>query len=211
MLTPKKITKKDVMEDLRFLRNQKESKAPTQLARLKAAAKETKSTIQKVKKGGTIKSKTVLKKRKTVRKMAEGGSAGCPEGYYYDIEAGNCKKVGSKPGLLSGNSAKLGLGILGAAGAAMGAVNAASSLKRMNRQATDKMVDTTMNTINAPMKKGGTVKKGMGFKAAQKMIMKKQGLSKERAGAILAAGARKASPAAKRKNPNLKKVKTSKK
>jgi hypothetical protein len=50
-------------------------------------------------------------------------------------------------------------------------------------------------------------KKGMGFKAAQKQIAKKQGISMERAGAILAEGARKASPAAKRKNPNLKKVK----
>jgi len=50
-------------------------------------------------------------------------------------------------------------------------------------------------------------KKGMGFKAAQKNIAKKQGISMERAGAILAAGARKASPAAKKANPNLKKVK----
>ena len=50
-------------------------------------------------------------------------------------------------------------------------------------------------------------KKGMGFKKAQRSIAKKQGISLERAGAILAAGARKASPAAKRKNPNLKKVK----
>ena len=50
-------------------------------------------------------------------------------------------------------------------------------------------------------------KKGMGFKAAQKSIAKKQGISEERAGAILAAGARKASAAAKKKNPNLKKVK----
>ena len=49
--------------------------------------------------------------------------------------------------------------------------------------------------------------KGMGFKAAQKNIAKKQGISMERAGAILAAGARKASPAAKKANPNLKKVK----
>lgn len=51
------------------------------------------------------------------------------------------------------------------------------------------------------------VKKGMGFKKAQSQIAKKQGISKERAGAILAAGARKASAAAKKKNPNLKKVK----
>ena len=49
-------------------------------------------------------------------------------------------------------------------------------------------------------------KKGMGFKAAQQGIAKKQGISMERAGAILAAGARKASPAAKKANPNLLKV-----
>ena len=49
-------------------------------------------------------------------------------------------------------------------------------------------------------------KKGMGFAAAQKSIAKKQGISEKRAGAILAAGARKASPAAKKANPNLKKV-----
>jgi hypothetical protein len=49
-------------------------------------------------------------------------------------------------------------------------------------------------------------KKGMGFKKAQEQIAKKQGISKERAGAILAAGARKASPEAKKKNPNLLKV-----
>lgn len=46
-----------------------------------------------------------------------------------------------------------------------------------------------------------------GFKAAQSKIAAKEGISKDRAGAILAAGARKASPAAKRKNPNLKRVK----
>jgi hypothetical protein len=49
--------------------------------------------------------------------------------------------------------------------------------------------------------------KGMGFKAAQKSIAKKQGIPMKNAGAILAAGARKASPAAKKTNPNLKKVK----
>lgn len=49
-------------------------------------------------------------------------------------------------------------------------------------------------------------KKGIGFKAAQKAIAAKQGIGMERAGAILASGARKASPAAKAKNPNLKKV-----
>jgi hypothetical protein len=49
-------------------------------------------------------------------------------------------------------------------------------------------------------------KKGMGFAAAQESIAKKQGIPMENAGAILAAGARKASPAAKKANPNLKKV-----
>jgi hypothetical protein len=50
-------------------------------------------------------------------------------------------------------------------------------------------------------------KKGMGFAAAQSAIAKKQGIPMKNAGAILAAGARKASPAAKKANPNLKKVK----
>ena len=45
-----------------------------------------------------------------------------------------------------------------------------------------------------------------GFKAVQAKIAAKQGVSKESAGAILAAGARKASPAAVKKNPMLKKV-----
>ena len=49
-------------------------------------------------------------------------------------------------------------------------------------------------------------KKGMGFKKAQQSIARRQGVSMERAGAILAAGTRKASAAAKRRNPNLKKV-----
>ena len=52
-----------------------------------------------------------------------------------------------------------------------------------------------------------TVKKGMGFAAAAKNIAKKQGVSKESASAILASSTRKASPAAKKTNPNLKKVK----
>ena len=50
-------------------------------------------------------------------------------------------------------------------------------------------------------------KKHPGFKAVQSSIAKKQGISKEAAGAILAASTRKASPKAKRANPNLKKVK----
>lgn len=50
-------------------------------------------------------------------------------------------------------------------------------------------------------------KKHPGFKKAQAEIAKKQGISEERAGAILASGARKASPQAKKENPRLKKVK----
>ena len=50
-------------------------------------------------------------------------------------------------------------------------------------------------------------KKVRGFKANQAKIAKKQGVSMERAGAILAAGARKASPAARKRNPRLRKVK----
>ena len=49
-------------------------------------------------------------------------------------------------------------------------------------------------------------KKHPGFAKVQAKIAAKQGISKDRAGAILAAGARKASPAAIKANPNLKKV-----
>ncbi len=50
-----------------------------------------------------------------------------------------------------------------------------------------------------------------GFKNVQASIAKKQGVSKKAAGAILASATRKASPAAKRANPALKKVKAKKK
>lgn len=50
-------------------------------------------------------------------------------------------------------------------------------------------------------------KKGMGFKAASKSVQQKQGVSKESADRIIAAGARNASAKAKKANPNLKKVK----
>ena len=45
-----------------------------------------------------------------------------------------------------------------------------------------------------------------GFKKAQASIAKKEGVSSERAGAILAAGARKASASAVKANPRLKRV-----
>lgn len=47
----------------------------------------------------------------------------------------------------------------------------------------------------------------MSFKSVQSKIAKKEGVSKKRAGAILASATRRASPAAKRKNPKLYKVK----
>jgi hypothetical protein len=53
--------------------------------------------------------------------------------------------------------------------------------------------------------KGG--KAHPGFAKASSSIARRQGISQERADKILAAGARKASAKAKRKNPRLKKVK----
>ncbi len=50
-------------------------------------------------------------------------------------------------------------------------------------------------------------KKHPGFDATSRKIAKQQGVSQERADAILAASSRKASPAAKRSNPCLKRVK----
>ena len=49
-------------------------------------------------------------------------------------------------------------------------------------------------------------KKHPGFKAVQKKIARKSGVSMERAGAILAASSRGASKAAKKKNPRLRRV-----
>lgn len=46
-----------------------------------------------------------------------------------------------------------------------------------------------------------------GFQGAQQQIMKKEGVSKAAAGAILANATRNASPAAKAKNSRLKRVK----
>lgn len=50
-------------------------------------------------------------------------------------------------------------------------------------------------------------KKVKGFKANQKQIAQREGISEDAAGAILAKASRNASPAAKAKNPALKKVK----
>lgn len=46
-----------------------------------------------------------------------------------------------------------------------------------------------------------------GFKAVQKSIAAKEGVSSARAGAILASASRKASASAKKKNPHLLRVK----
>ena len=51
------------------------------------------------------------------------------------------------------------------------------------------------------------MKKHPGFAAVQSSIAKKDGVSKNAAGAILASATRKASSKAKKKNPKLKKVK----
>jgi hypothetical protein len=51
------------------------------------------------------------------------------------------------------------------------------------------------------------MKKHPGFKKVQASIAKKQGISSERAGKILASKTRSASKAAKKANPRLKRVK----
>lgn len=61
------------------------------------------------------------------------------------------------------------------------------------------------------MKKLGKEHEARGFQHIQDIIAKKEGLSKKSAGAILAARTREASASAKRKNPNLKKVRMPKK
>jgi acetyl-CoA acetyltransferase len=62
-------------------------------------------------------------------------------------------------------------------------------------------------TSGAIKRRLAPVHKGMGFSAAQSNIAKRQGISQERAGAILAASTRNASRSAKKANPNLNKVK----
>lgn len=54
--------------------------------------------------------------------------------------------------------------------------------------------------------KGMPKKSHPGFAAVQAKIAKRQGISQERAGAILAAGARKASTKAVKANPRLKRI-----
>ena len=63
----------------------------------------------------------------------------------------------------------------------------------------------------AAAKKSAKPKKGEGFNKASASIARREGVSPARADAILAASTRKASPKAKRANPNLKKVPMKKK
>lgn len=67
------------------------------------------------------------------------------------------------------------------------------------------MAKKCMKCGGAMYKKGGAAHPG--FKAVAAGIAKKQGVSKEAASAILASSSRKASPAAKKANPRLKRVK----
>lgn len=62
------------------------------------------------------------------------------------------------------------------------------------------------NTMAAKKKAYGKKKAHPGFKAAASSIERREGVSKERADAMLAAGARNASVSAKRANPRLGKV-----
>lgn len=55
--------------------------------------------------------------------------------------------------------------------------------------------------------KGGHSKAHPGFKSVAKSIAAKEGVSEQRADAMLAASTRRASPAAKAKNSRLKRVK----
>lgn len=59
--------------------------------------------------------------------------------------------------------------------------------------------------------KKAAAKKGMGFGKAQAQIAKKSAVSPQAAAAILASSTRRASPAAKKANPNLKKITPKKK
>lgn len=61
--------------------------------------------------------------------------------------------------------------------------------------------------MSAGRKKKAKPKAHPGFKAVQASIAAKEGISPDAAGAILAASTRKASPAAKAANPNLRRVK----
>lgn len=68
-------------------------------------------------------------------------------------------------------------------------------------------VTKNINLISETNHAGKEGEINMSFKSVQKGIAKKEGIPMKNAGAILANASRKASPAAKRANPNLRKVK----
>ena len=93
-----------------------------------------------------------------VKKMAKGGNP-CPEGYYWGPN-GDCLPQAKKPGLLAGNSAKVGVATLGAIGAGMGAVARATSAKANAKRDMKKKVDETAKKLTSNvMKKGGSTDK----------------------------------------------------
>jgi len=63
------------------------------------------------------------------------------------------------------------------------------------------------NTYNGPVRPSAAKKQHPGFKSVQQSIAAREGIPLLNAGAIHAKPTRKASPAAKAKNPNLRKVK----
>jgi hypothetical protein len=92
------------------------------------------------------------------RKMAKGGSAGCPPGYYIEYTGGPCLKI---PKTFDGPSVKVAGAILGTGISALGARIASNiSENRKEKKEIKKSVDETAKKItNKVMKKGGMVKK----------------------------------------------------
>lgn len=66
---------------------------------------------------------------------------------------------------------------------------------------------TALSGLSKPVEKAEKSEKHPGFKAVQSKVASKEGISKKKAGAIIASSTRKASSAAKMANPALKKVK----
>tara|TARA_R110000868_G_scaffold246751_1_gene503306 strand:+ start:283 stop:603 length:321 start_codon:yes stop_codon:yes gene_type:complete len=93
-----------------------------------------------------------------MKKMAKGGSAGCPQGYHVEEINGPCIK---DAGTFSGPSVKVAGAILGAMGSGMAALGRATSKKVADKKALKKQVDETAKklTSNVVRKKGGVVKK----------------------------------------------------
>jgi hypothetical protein len=92
-----------------------------------------------------------------IKKMAKGGNP-CDPGYYWGPN-GDCIPQAKKPGLLAGNSAKLGVGILSGLGAGMAAVARATSQKVADKKALKKQVDETAKKLTSNvMKKGGSTR-----------------------------------------------------